>query len=115
MMAAVSDDPRELYIELVKESLTCSRYEANDGTVFEQFEGLPKPGAGIYPADKGDRYSNYNELAVSLEQVGANPARYRRPDHQVQFLKGSFKAHCRGRRSSDSLIEQFDGLAVEAS
>jgi hypothetical protein len=34
-MAAVSDDLRELYIELVKKSLTCSLYEGNDGTIYK--------------------------------------------------------------------------------
>jgi O-methyltransferase len=34
-MAAVSDDTRELYIELVKKSLTCSLYEETDGTVYK--------------------------------------------------------------------------------
>ena len=50
MMAAVSDTPRDLHIELVKESLTCSLYEANDGTVSKPLDGLPKPGAGVYGA-----------------------------------------------------------------
>lgn len=190
MMAAVSDDPCDLYIELVKKSLTCSLYEGNDGTAYEppsawrraliryllpgdvrlvrrvrddqraegkdwpslaltmvgakrlenlhqcvltvlkdgvpgdfietgiwrggavilmrailkahavtdrtvfaadSFEGLPKPDAGTYPADTGDRYWTYNELAVSLEQVRANLDRYGLLDDQVQFLRGYFK------------------------
>jgi O-methyltransferase len=189
-MAAMSDDPRELYIDLVKKSLTCSLYEGNDGTVFQplgswhralirsllpgdvrlfrpvgddqraegkdwpslaltmvgakrldnlhhcvftvlkdgipgdfietgiwrggsvilmrailkahgvtdrtvfaadSFEGLPKPDAGSYPADRGDRHWTCKELAVSLEQVRANLDRYGLLDDQVQFLKGWFK------------------------
>jgi O-methyltransferase len=64
-----------------------------DRTVFaaDSFEGLPKPDAGHYPADKGDRLWTYDELAVSLEQVRANLDRYGLLDGQVQFLKGWFK------------------------
>jgi O-methyltransferase len=189
-MTAVSDDPRDLYIEVVKKSLTCSLYDGSDGTVYkpsggwrrallrsllpgdvrlirraqddqraegrdwpalaltmvgakrldnvqhcvltvlndgvpgdfietgiwrggsvilmrailraygvtdrtvfaaDSFEGLPKPDAGSYPADRGDRHWTQNELAVSLEQVRANLDRYGLLDDQVQFLKGWFK------------------------
>jgi O-methyltransferase len=189
MMRAMSDDPRALYIDLVKRSLTCSLYEGYDGTLFkprggwrrallrrivpgdvrlvrrgddrreegkdwpvlaltmvgvkrldnlhhcietvlrdgvpgdlietgvwrggavilmrailkahgvtdravyaaDSFEGLPKPDAAKYPADAGDRHWMYGELAVSLEQVRANFARYGLLDDQVRFLKGWFK------------------------
>src|SRR4051794_6058926 len=40
------------------------------------FEGLPPPDADAYPADEGDRHSTAKELAVSLEDVRANFARY---------------------------------------
>jgi O-methyltransferase len=190
MMAVASDDPRELYVELVKRTLTCSLYEENDGTIYQplggwrrallrsllpgnvrliqrvrdgqrtegkdwpalaltmvgakrldnleycvrtvlkdgvpgdfietgiwrggsvilmrailkahdvtdrtvfgadSFEGLPKPNASCYPADRGDRHWTHNELAVSLQQVRANLDRYGLLDDQVQFLKGWFK------------------------
>jgi|SRR5882672_1383124 len=57
----------------------------------DSFEGLPKPDAGSYPADSGDRHWTYDELAVSLEQVSANVDRYGLLDDQVRFLKGWFK------------------------
>jgi O-methyltransferase len=38
-MAAVSDDPVDLYIDLVKKSLTCSLYERNDGMDYKPHEG----------------------------------------------------------------------------
>ena len=190
MIASVSEDLRDLYIELVKKSLTCSLYEGHDGTVYrpsnpvrrallrsllpddvrlvqripdderaegkdwpslaltmvgtkrldnlhdcvltvlkdgvpgdfietgiwrggavilmrailkshgvtdrtvfaaDSFEGLPKPDEGAYPVDQGDPHWTFNELAVSLEQVRANLARYGLLDEQVQFLKGWFK------------------------
>lgn len=70
MMAAVSDDSRQRCIEFVAKGLPCSLHEANGGAVLESFE----------------------ELAVSLEQGGAIPARYIR-----------------------SRIKQFVGLAAESS
>jgi O-methyltransferase len=68
-------------------------YGVTDRTVFaaDSFEGLPKPDAQSYPADKGDRHWTCDELAVSLEQVRANVERYGLLDDQVQFLKGWFK------------------------
>jgi O-methyltransferase len=68
-------------------------YGVTDRTVFaaDSFEGLPKPDAGSYPADKGDRHWTYKQLAVSLEEVRANFDRYGLLDDQVRFLKGWFK------------------------
>jgi O-methyltransferase len=66
---------------------------ATDRTVWvaDSFEGLPKPDAERYPADEGDDHWTRPELAVSLEQVQANFARYGLLDDQVRFLKGWFK------------------------
>jgi O-methyltransferase len=188
--AAMTDDARALYIDLVKKSLTCSLYEGYDGTIYkprrgwrralvkkllpddvrltrqvpdekrvegrdwpslaltmvgakrldnlqlcvetvledgvpgdfietgiwrggavilmrailkahgvtdrivygaDSFEGLPKPDAANYPADAGDRHWTFDQLAVSLEQVTANVARYGLLDDQVRLLKGWFK------------------------
>ncbi len=57
----------------------------------DSFEGLPKPDAGRYPADAGDVHWTYAPLAVSMEQVQANFARYGLLDDRVRFLKGWFK------------------------
>jgi O-methyltransferase len=55
----------------------------------DSFQGLPKPDAERYPADKGDVFWAYaNSLAVSLEQVQANFVRYGLLDEQVRFLVG---------------------------
>jgi O-methyltransferase len=213
-MAAVSDDLRELYIELVKKSLTCSLYEGNDGTIYkpaggwrrallrplvpgdvrlirrvgddqraegkdwpalaltmvgakrldnlqhcvltvlkdgvpgdfietgiwrggsvilmrailkahgvtdrtvfaaDSFEGLPKPDAGSYPADRGDRHWTQNELAVSLEQVRANLDRYGLLDDQVQFLKGWFKDTLPGAPIERLAVARLDGDMYEST
>jgi O-methyltransferase len=57
----------------------------------DSFEGLPPPDPEAYPADAFDRHSAASELAVSLEEVQANFARYGLLDDRVQFLKGWFR------------------------
>jgi O-methyltransferase len=214
MMAAVSHDPRELYIDLVKKSLTYSLYEGTDGTVYkpragwrrallrsvlpgdvrmirrirgdqrvegkdwpalaltmvgakrldnlhrcvstvlndgipgdlietgiwrggavvlmravlkahgvtdrtvfaaDSFEGLPKPDAGTYPADKGDRHWTHDELAVSLEQVRANVDRYGLLDEQVRFLKGWFKDTLPDASIERLAVARLDGDMYEST
>ena len=68
-------------------------YDARDRSVWvaDSFEGLPAPDAAKYPADAGDRLHEYTELAIPLEQVQANFARYGLLDDQVRFLKGWFR------------------------
>jgi hypothetical protein len=55
----------------------------------DSFEGLPKP-RDDQPADEGDTHWTHGNLAVSLEEVQANFARYSLLDDQVRFLKGWF-------------------------
>jgi O-methyltransferase len=57
----------------------------------DSFEGLPKPNADAYPDDRADVHWTHAELAISLEQVQANFARYGLLDERVKFLKGWFK------------------------
>lgn len=57
----------------------------------DSFEGLPAPDPAKYPADAGDRLHEFKELAVPLEEVKANFARYGLLDEQVRFLKGWFR------------------------
>jgi O-methyltransferase len=59
--------------------------------VADSFEGLPPPSPDKYPADRGDNSYEYRELAIPLEQVRANFAKYDLLDGQVRFLKGWFK------------------------
>ncbi|MBI4911747.1 MAG: class I SAM-dependent methyltransferase [Acidobacteria bacterium] len=59
--------------------------------VADSFEGLPKPDPERYPADRGDQHHTFTPLAVSLEQVRSNFAKYGLLDGQVVFLKGWFK------------------------
>lgn len=68
-------------------------YGIADRRVFvaDSFQGLPPPDSETYPADQGDRLYMEDILAVSLEVVQANFARYGLLDEQVVFLKGWFK------------------------
>jgi O-methyltransferase len=58
--------------------------------VADSFQGLPKPAPERYPADRADRHHTMTSLAVSLEQVQANFAKYGLLDNQVRFLPGWF-------------------------
>ena len=53
----------------------------------DSFRGLPKPSV---PQDEGDVLWTYPRLAVSLETVKANFARYGFLDERVEFLVGWF-------------------------
>jgi O-methyltransferase len=68
-------------------------YGIEDRRIFvaDSFEGLPKPDAEKYPADKGDKHHIYTFLAVSKEDVENNFRKYGLLDNQVVFLKGWFK------------------------
>jgi len=68
-------------------------YNVEDRRVFvaDSFEGLPRPDAEKYPADKDDSLYKHPFLAVSREQVENNFRKYGLLDDQVVFLKGWFK------------------------
>jgi O-methyltransferase len=57
----------------------------------DSFAGLPRPDPDAYPADEGDVHHSYGQLAVPLEQVRANFARYGLLDERVRFLPGWFR------------------------
>jgi O-methyltransferase len=59
--------------------------------VADSFEGLPVPDAASYPKEPLTEFHNVGDLAVSLEQVQGNFARYELLDDQVKFLKGWFR------------------------
>lgn len=58
--------------------------------VCDSFEGLPSPDPR-YPADAGATWHSFPPLAVSLEEVRANFARYGLLDDNVRFVKGWFE------------------------
>jgi O-methyltransferase len=77
--------------------------------VADSFEGLPKPD-GRYAEDRGDNHWKSNPtLAISLEQVKANFAKYGVLDDQVRFLKGWFKDTLPGAPIERLAILRLDG------
>jgi len=59
--------------------------------VADSFAGVPPPNAKRYPMDAGMRYDLYPQLAVPMEEVQRNFARYGLLDDQVRFLPGWFR------------------------
>jgi hypothetical protein len=59
--------------------------------VADSFAGLPPPDPVHYPADAGLDLCKCQELAIPLEEVQANFARFDLLDDQVRFLKGWFR------------------------
>lgn len=59
--------------------------------VADSFQGLPKPDPERWPAEAGDQHWTMEQLAVPLEEVQANFARYGLLDERVRFLPGWFK------------------------
>ena len=66
-------------------------YGVRDKTVWlaDSFKGLPPPKAE-YAADKDDTHYQYEQLAISLEQVKRNFQTFGLLDEQVKFIEGWF-------------------------
>jgi O-methyltransferase len=82
--------------------------------VADSFQGLPKPDPR-YPADAADRWWAYTELAVPLETVQANFARYGLLDGQVRFLPGFFKDTLANAPIEQLAILRLDGDMYEST
>lgn len=67
--------------------------------VADSFQGLPKPDPERWPADAGDEHWTREQLAVPLEEVQANFARYGLLDDRVRFLAAGSRTRCRRRPS----------------
>ena len=92
-------------------------YGVTDRRVFaaNSFEGLPKPDAEHYAVDAGDTHHKFTELAVSLEQVKANFAKYDLLDEQVVFLKGWFKDTLPAASIEKLAVLRLDGDMYEST
>ena len=68
-------------------------YGIEDRRIFvaDSSEGLPKPDAAKYPADKGDKHHIHSYLAVSKDEVENNFRKYNLLDNQLFFLKGGLR------------------------
>lgn len=81
----------------------------------DSFAGLPPPNVEKYPADTGDIHHTYQELAVSLEQVRANFARYGLLDERVRFLQGWFKDTLPAAPIAQLAVLRLDGDMYEST
>jgi SAM-dependent methyltransferase len=68
-------------------------YRISDRRVIlaDSFAGLPPPNPDEFPADAGSQFHTYPELAVSLDEVKRNFAKFNLLDEQVVFLPGWYK------------------------
>lgn len=81
----------------------------------DSFRGLPKPDPTRYPVDAGDRLWTQARLAVSLEEVKANFARYGLLDEQVRFLVGWFRDTLPGAPIDRLAVLRLDGDLYEST
>jgi O-methyltransferase len=81
----------------------------------DSFAGLPPPDEKRYIQDKGDTLYLYPELAVSMEQVKANFAKYGLLDDKVQFLQGLFKDTLPTLRGRQFALIRLDGDMYEST
>jgi len=81
----------------------------------DSFEGLPPPKPQEFPHDEGWNLHLYQELAVSVEQVKANFARYGLLDEQVTFVKGSFRDTLPSLDAGPFALIRLDGDLYEST
>lgn len=81
----------------------------------DSFAGLPPPNEEAYPADAGDKFHAYDELAVPLEQVKRNFKHYDLLNDQVVFLQGWFKDTLPGAQTGPLAILRLDGDMYEST
>ena len=83
--------------------------------VADSFQGLPKPDPARYPIDAADRLWTHTRLAVSLEEVKANFARYALLDGQVRFLVGWFRDTLPSAPINKLAVLRLDGDMYEST
>ena len=81
----------------------------------DSFAGLPEPDPERYPADKGQNLHTFKALAVPIETVRANFARYGLLDEQVVFLKGWFRDTLPNAPIERIAILRLDGDLYEST
>jgi hypothetical protein len=83
----------------------------------DSFEGLPVADAEKYPIDVPLRLHEHTALAVSLDQVQANFARYGLLDERVRFVKGWFRDTLEGAATEIGRIAvlRLDGDLYEST
>lgn len=83
--------------------------------VADSFQGLPPPDPVRYPADKGNGLWTVVPLAIPLEEVKANFAKYNLLDDQVRFLVGWFRDTLPGIAADRFALLRLDGDLYEST
>jgi O-methyltransferase len=83
--------------------------------VADSFEGLPPPDLAKYPKEAKSELHLVQDLAVSLEQVRENFARYDLLDDQVRFLKGWFRDTLPNAPVEALAVMRLDGDLYEST
>jgi O-methyltransferase/8-demethyl-8-(2,3-dimethoxy-alpha-L-rhamnosyl)tetracenomycin-C 4'-O-methyltransferase len=94
-----------------------SAYGVADRRVFvaDSFQGLPPPDPQHFPADARSQHSKIPILAIPLEEVKANFARYGMLDEQVVFVKGWFRDTLPKLATERLAILRLDGDMYEST
>lgn len=89
----------------------------SDRTVWlaDSFQGLPAPDVDQYPLDAGIDLSGFPVLAVTVEEVKANFARYGLLDDKVRFLPGWFKDTLPTAPLEQLAVVRLDGDLYEST
>ena len=82
--------------------------------VADSFCGLPTPNPK-YSADANDQHHTYPQLAISLEEVKSNFAKYDLLDEQVMFLKGWFSETLPKASINALAVLRLDGDMYEST
>ena len=72
----------------------------------DSFEGLPQADPEQYPMDVPMKFHTFKQLAVGLDQVKANFARYGLLDDRARFVPGWF------RDTAPTVAKEIDSIAV---
>lgn len=83
--------------------------------VADSFSGIPLPNPALYPRDAGDRLWRWPELAVPVEEVRRNFARYDLLDDQVRFLVGRFSDTLASAPIERLAVLRLDGDLYEST
>ncbi len=83
--------------------------------VADSFEGLPRPNVETYPEDAGSFLWKQPRLAITLDEVKQNFARYQLLDAQVRFLKGWFKDTLAEAPIEKIAVMRLDGDMYEST
>jgi O-methyltransferase len=86
-------------------------HDVSDRTVWvaDSFQGLPTPAPDAHPVDREYDLDGFSGLAVDLDQVKANFAKYGLLDDNVRFLAGWFKDTLANAPIEQLAVARLDG------